>query len=157
MLLNLLVNSTYFFWNVAYSTHICHYTQTAVYLRQPLHGNISSYFLAWIYINFPTRYWQRWNTKTIIHSHCIHTGGGSNSCPAADRRKLPICDKTPHRSPPNIHSHSYEAIWVKCLSKDTMTETKTQRGSNCQPFGYWMTWRYYLIFKCKAGNPQLPF
>lgn len=29
---------------------------------------------------------------------------------------LPICTKWPLRPPLNIHLHSYEAVWVKCLA-----------------------------------------
>lgn len=45
------------------------YTNSIVYLLQPLHGNISPYFLAWIYIHFPARYSERLHWKPLF----IHT------------------------------------------------------------------------------------
>lgn len=66
--------------------------------------------------------------ETIIHLHYIQTGAGTPHVVP----QLPICTKRPLRPPPDIHSPSYEAVWVKCRCQ----ETGIERDSNHQPFSY---------------------
>lgn len=53
----------------------------------------------------------------------IHTGGSRlHVQPQLPWGKLtaawlPICAKRPLRPPPNIHSHSHKAMWVRCLAQ----------------------------------------
>lgn len=64
--------------------------------------------MAWIYIGFFMAH--RAQIESVIHFFHSFTA---------------ICSKWPRTPPPNIHLHTYEALGVKCLAKDT-TGTEIQ-------------------------------
>lgn len=71
--------------------------------------------------------------ETITHLRYIQTGAGTPHVVP----QLPICTERPLRPPPNIHSPSYEAVWVVSLSRywnRARFETPTFQLLNCLLF-----------------------